>query len=430
MRTRSKRLAGFAPLVALTLSSCGGNDSPPPSASVLAESDATSSLRVRVTGCDERSYDSGRVLYVIRKADCAATGPQSSLVVERAPGLAAKTYELTLESGGATQSVLFTSRGARTVRAFQQGRWHNTPNASSWAPRDGAGLLVKDGRAYLLGGWVYGPVSNEVWVSDDLENWQFLGFAPWDGRHGAGWVVHHNRLFVVAGDLHTDVWSSADGVTWHQEASNTPFMKRYTPNVASMDDSLYLYGGLRWLPNDWCERFQTDCAVEGLNDVWRSDDDGRTWRQLVEHAPWAGRGLIHGHVVHDGQLWIMGGGLKVVPPGGDSAETSAEYGDAWSSPDGITWTRRVATLPFAMRTHASVAETTFGCVISDGSVGTQANVSNDLFIAPDCVNYVAVPDPPLPKRHASSLVEFNGTLVILGGPPTGNPGTEIWQYVP
>lgn len=417
------------------LCGCGGSDSPSapestPGDRFLAESGPDPSLRIAVTGCDSRSYDSGHVLYVIRRRDCTATGPQPTQIVERAAGLAAKTYLLMLDSGGAAQSVVFTALGTRTVRAFQEGQWHETPNASSWAPRDGAGLLIKDGRAYLLGGWVYGPASNEVWVSDDLENWQFLGFAPWEARHGAGWVVHHDRLFVVGGDLYTDVWSSADGVTWRQEAASTPFIKRYTPNVASMGGSLYLYGGLRWLPNDWCERFQTDCTVEGLNDVWRSDDDGRTWQQLVEHAPWAGRGLIHGNVVHDGQLWIMSGGLKVLPSGGDATETSAEYGDAWSSSDGISWTRRVEALPFPTRTHVSVAETSVGCVISDGSVGTQANVSNDLFIAPDCVNYVAVPNPPLPKRHASSLVEFNGTLVILGGPPTGNPGTAIWQYVP
>jgi hypothetical protein len=28
------------------------------------------------------------------------------------------------------------------------------------------------------------------------------------------------------------------------------------------------------------------------------------------------------------------------------------------------------------------------------------------------------------------VAEFNGTLVILGGPPLGAAGTAIWQYVP
>jgi hypothetical protein len=36
----------------------------------------------------------------------------------------------------------------------------------------------------------------------------------------------------------------------------------------------------------------------------------------------------------------------------------------------------------------------------------------------------------LPARHASSLAEFNGTLVLLGGPPYGGASTQVWQYVP
>ena len=71
-----------------------------------------------------------------------------------------------------------------------------------------------------------------------------------------------------------------------------------------------------------------------------------------------------------------------------------------------------------------------GCVVSDGSVGTQVNVSNDVYIAPDCMNFTPLPSPPLPARHASSMAEFNGTIVILGGPPAGGAGTAIWQYVP
>jgi hypothetical protein len=89
-----------------------------------------------------------------------------------------------------------------------------------------------------------------------------------------------------------------------------------------------------------------------------------------------------------------------------------------------------ATLPFPSRTHFSVAQTSSGCVVSDGSVGTQNNVSNDLYFASDCLDFHDLADRPLPPRHASAVKEFNGTLVILGGPPAGSAGTAIWQYVP
>jgi hypothetical protein len=409
--------------VLFQLAACN-QESTDPTADPLFEA---SHLELVTSECDTSLRDSGRVLYVIRSHDCPDE-PRTSTFVAHIHGTENRLV-ISLNVGKSVHMEVPTL-GMREVRALQVGKWREIPNLASWSPRDGAGLLVKDGLAYMLGGWAYGPLSNEVWVSDNLEDWRFLGFAPWEGRHGAGWVVHHDRLFVVAGDMHQDVWSSADGVEWRRETAQASFAKRYTPNVASHNGSLYLYGGLRWLPDDGCSPGQLDCTVEGLNDVWRSDDDGKTWQQLVANAPWEGRGLIHGSVVHEGEIFVIGGGLKVLPPGASWTETSAEFADAWSSRDGVNWTRRIEILPFKPRTHMSVAETSFGCVVSDGSVGTQANVSNELFIARDCVDFIAVPTPPLPARHASSLAEFNGTLVILGGPPTGNPGTAIWQYVP
>lgn len=86
---------------------------------------------------------------------------------------------------------------------------------------------------------------------------------------------------------------------------------------------------------------------------------------------------------------------------------------------------------FPGRTHFSVLHTDKGCFVSDGSVGKQDNLSNDLFFASDCVHFERLPVPPaLPLRHASSLADFNGSLVLLGGPDYGTAGTSIWQYFP
>ena len=149
-------------------------------------------------------------------------------------------------------------------------------------------------------------------------------------------------------------------------------------------------------------------------------------------APWEGRGLIHGSIVHNGEIFLIGGGLKVTPPPNERyAETLTEFSDIWSSGDGVHWTRRAERFAFAPRTNFSVLSTKAGCFVSDGSVGNQANVSNDLFFASDCISFQPVADtPPLQKRHASSLADLNGSLVILGGPSTDAPGTAIWQYFP
>jgi hypothetical protein len=285
-----------------------------------------------------------------------------------------------------------------------------------WAGRDGAGLLVLRDELYLLGGWLYGPLSNEVWKTSDLEHWEFLGNAPWPGRHGAAWLVHDDRLWVTGGDLHADVWSSPDGIEWTQEATGAPFGPRYTPNAVSLSGEILLYAGQWW--------DGTEARADST--VW-SSRDGRDWTQLP-NAPWEGRGLIHGSIVHDGEAFLIGGGLKEVLPG-PRAETAREFTDIWSTSNGRSWTHR-GEIPFPPRTHFSVVSTPHGCYVSDGSVGTQANLSRDLFFAEDCVTYRPVDTPDdMGVRHASAVAWFRDSLVILGG-PDARAGTDVWVFKP
>lgn len=387
-------------------------------------------LSASVAGCPARVNDSGAVIYLVVATDCEPRETSQVLIQVLPPRAAAATVPF--PGFGVAQNASIPIVGAREITVFKAEHWYETPYSNSWQPRDGAGLLVLNGYVYLLGGWLYGPVTNEVWRTRNMRDWEFLGHAPWEGRHGAAWVVHNHRLFVIGGDLLDDVWSSADGIDWRAEAIHAPFGGRYTPNAVSLDGKLLVYAGQTWNEGAWCTPGGSRCEPRGFSDVWQSSDDGRTWTQLIGAAPWAGRGLVHGSIVHGGRIFLIGGGLKAIPPGEQWSETFVEFSDAWSSPDGAHWDRELAQLPFPPRTHFSVAATTFGCFVSDGSIGQQVRVSNNLYFASDCRNFVAIPDPPLPARHASSVVEFNGTLAILGGPATAqpSPGTSVWQYVP
>jgi hypothetical protein len=326
-------------------------------------------------------------------------------------------------------AVEFEPGHSRVVSTHQRGSWRSFPNTDSWQHRDGAGLLLLDGELYLLGGWIWGEVTSEVWKTRDLAHWDFLGDAPWPARHGSAWLVHDRRLWVIGGDLYDDVWSSPDGMRWTLEANAAPFGKRYAPNAVSIGGRIVVYAGQSWNGGFWCD-LVSPCAPEAPRDVW-SSGDGRAWQLATAQAPWEGRGLIHGGIVHNGEIFLVGGGLKAILPGELHSETVAENRDIWSSRDGSVWMRRSEVYSFPARTHFSVVATPEGCYVSDGSVGTQANVVNDLFFASDCINYAPVADtPPLEPRHASSLAYFNGSLVILGGPPAGNAGTAVWQYFP
>jgi hypothetical protein len=402
----------------------GGGDAPPPRV-VAASSPACPQVE---------AHDSGSVVYVLFDRACAVSG---SLVVSLQAQVdgRAESHELRASALDTEVTLSAASGLRRVVSVHRKGTWRMFPNENSWGWRDGAGLLMLDDRLFLLGGYRGGEGNqNEVWASDNARDWTLLAEeAPWSGRHGAAWVVHDDRLWVISGDLEEDVWSSPDGSSWTRHAEQAPFGKRYTPNAVSDGQRIVLYGGQHWLPYDWCA-FAPECEVEAPNDVWASED-GASWSLLTAAAPWQGRALIHGAAYFNGRIYLVGGGLKLGLPGLTWAETVSESSDVWSSADGVNWRLEATELGFEPRTHFSITASPIGCFVSDGSVGTQGNFSNDVFFADDCVHFKPIPDPvPMQKRHASSLAWFNGSLVILGGPPYAGPettaGTAVWQYFP
>lgn len=391
----------------LCLSACGGGSGPPP----------PRVQSVRVEGCGAaRLHDNGTLAYVTVPRDCTATAPLT-LVLNYGTPQEQRAFTVRVDAFEQAADVQLIPGWSRKLSVHRRGTWRSFANLDSWDWRDGTGLLAKDGGLYLLGGWNSSTGGkNDVWFTADLYGWKrLLEHAPWPGRHGAAWVVHQDRLHVIGGDFLTDSWSSADGVNWTLSAAAAPFGTRYTPNAVSTGSQIILYAG--------------QGGTEGLNDVWASPDGG-AWRELVTHAPYEGRGLIHGGVWFKGRIYLIGGGVKSVPPGKTAAETTHEYADIWSSADGVAWTREALTLGFTPRTHFAVLATQDGCYVANGSVGTQPNFTNEVFFAPDCVHFQPLADPsPMGIAHATSMAEFNGSIVVLGG-HTFFVGTTVWQYFP
>ena len=291
-------------------------------------------------------------------------------------------------------------------------RWEQMARKAEFTTRDGAGLVSHNGKLYLLGGWEHEkrkPVTStsEVWVSEnDGVNWRLLTTAPWTARHGAGWVSFGDKLWVISGDGHEDVWSSPDGVEWKQELDHAPWGRRYAPYVAVFKDRLWIIGGLSF----------KDLGATGLplNDVW-SSADGVQWQQEVVQANFPPRGLIHGMAVLGNKLWLMGGGSKGDDGGDYPGETLTEYNDVWCSEDGKAWKRVLAHAPWAPRTHLSVAAFDGNLFVTDGSVGVQEGLSNEVWYSPDGVNWQELEETPWGIRHASSLTVHNDHLYLAQG---------------
>jgi hypothetical protein len=433
LRPRSRGFDFVACSLLLLSAGCGGSDdlgggvnSEVPTQHQLA----TRVVSATVGGCtDSRVRDNGTVVYVTVPVDSLPEMPLS-VSVHIADGNHATERTLEIPDFNAVASMELSPQAERRLSVHRRGFWRSIVNEGAWRWRDGAGLLAKDGSLYLMGGWSGGTeMNNDVWSTTDLMSWtELIPRAPWQGRHGAGWATHNGRLWVIGGDLLTDVWSSVDGASWRQETSFAGFGARYTPIAASLGNRLLVYAGMAWGPTAWCA-FRPECFAFGFNDVW-STDDGAAWVQIQRQAPWAGRGLIHGAMVFQGRAYIVAGGLKLASAGAALAETTVEHRDVWSSSDGIEWRLEAVDAGFPARTHLAVLGTDKGCYVAGGSVGTQQATTNEVFFAPDCVHFRHVAGyQQIGVRHAASLAEFNGTIVLLGG-HADTAGTLVWQYFP
>jgi len=290
-------------------------------------------------------------------------------------------------------------------------QWRKVEN-SPFSPRDGAGLVEFEGKMWLLGGWKHGVTCSEVWNSSDGINWTYINEAPWGARHCAGFVVFNNTMWVISGDGIIDVWRSDDGINWILVTDNPPWGRRYAPYVAVFKNKLWLMGGLSWWDNDG--NYNYEKGVQAYNDVW-SSKDGENWILENSNAAWSPRGLIHGYVVLNDELYIIGGGIKGYADDPHYSSTISEYNDVWKTSDGIFWTRVLQHAPWMPRTHFSVTTYSGNIIINDGSVGNQAYLSNETWYSPDGLEWKQVKFSFWKGTHASSLGVYNKQLWLVAG---------------
>lgn len=295
-------------------------------------------------------------------------------------------------------------------------KWVKISNSLPFSNRDGAGLLNFNNKLYLLGGWHNDSVprtNNEVWSSDDAVNWTFIKKAPWEQRHTFGCLIFNNKIWILGGDVNSnhyqpDVWNSSNGIDWNLIQDTTTWGFRVLFNYHLMNNKMWVYGGQKIFNNN---------LDTSYNDIY-SSQDGVNWFKEVNTSSWSPRGMMIGNVNHLGKIWMLGGGTYT----GDL--TLRMYSnEVWNTKNSIQW-NFVSNAPWVGRQYHNVISFDNKVWVTCGYNYFQNGNLNDTWYSKDGMNWVKVDSASIIPRHAASLVEFKGSLILLGGPLYND---DIWS---
>jgi len=255
---------------------------------------------------------------------------------------------------GGYNGDLTPSRFSDAWRSADGITWEQLTADGGYGRRSGHGFIYYNNRFWIMGGYSGGGFLNDVWVSDDCITWeQVVANAPWDARHEFGLCEFNGKMVITGGfdgRMVNDVWSSEDGENWTNDAvaiDGTGWGGPREHCSAEFLGTLWLYGGdmaTPWPPitgrmnriysspngvdwtnrgnADWSERREHqsvmsiakdeiaivggyDNADDVINDVW-STTDGINWTEITQLNEYTARSDF-GLVNMNGKTFIIGG---------------------------------------------------------------------------------------------------------------------------
>lgn len=299
--------------------------------------------------------------------------------------------------------------------------WVKVTDKAAWQPRDSSGEVVYRDRLWLLGGWFdsFTAPPRDVWSSPDGKTWDLVTpEAPWKHSDLPMTLVFNDRTWLLGGwyngrlpghGASNEVWSSADGRTWEAATKQAGWSPRLAAGAVAFKGRMWVLGGT--------EDYYFGDARSLKNDVW-SSADGVTWRQEVSNAPWSPR-AYHAAVVHDGKIWVLGGG-NYVP----------EYhagNDVWSSSDGVNWERATEHAPWHPRLWFSSVVYRDRIWVLGGWSNNPSENWGDVWHSRDGKNWEPLRSNVIWKaRHEHSAYVFQDKIWVAGG--HAKPlNSEVWS---
>lgn len=291
--------------------------------------------------------------------------------------------------------------------------WKKLNSNAAYYKRDGVMGAKLNNRYVMVGGWNPATkyyTNNEIWYSMDAINWKFQSFAPWERRHFTGSAFFRNKYWIIGGDVNqgryqNDIWTTNDGTKWDKVTDSIQWPVRVHFGVRVFGNKLWLMGG---------ERVNKTIAEkpELFNDVWCSED-GKSWKQVTEHAAWSPRAFMGAYTEQGTVLSIYGG---------SSYTGTITAKDTWTSSNGKDWVSTKTEAPWLNKAYSSYAFFDKKLWMIAGSDSSRHN-TNEVWYTPQDGNWYKLNDVPFKPTHANTVIADRFRMIIA----CGITSNEIWQ---
>ncbi len=316
--------------------------------------------------------------------------------------------------------VMFVS--ASLVLAQEAGPdWLKVTDQAGWRPRDSSGEVVFKDQLWILGGWFdsFTAPPRDVWSSGDGKTWKLATqTAPWKHSDLPMTLVFQGRMWLMGGWFNgrlpghsacNEVWSSTDGVNWDHATARAGWSPRLAAGAVVFKDRMWILGGT--------EDYYFGNNQSLKNDVW-SSADGKNWKLEMAHAPWSPR-AYHAAVVHDGKIWVLGGG-NYVPK-------YHALNDVWCSADGVHWEEVTKQAPWPARLWFSAVAYRDRLWVLGGWSNNPSKNWGDVWYSSDGKQWLPLRSKVIWKaRHEHSAYVFQDKIWVAGG--HAQPlSSEVWS---
>ena len=218
---------------------------------------------------------------------------------------------------------------------------------------------------------------------------------------------------------------------WALINGNANWAPRSGLQVVQLKNRFYLMGG----------RSPLESAIPGdsfiWGDVWRSDDRGRTWRQILDTdtvGHWPARAFFQA-VSKGKHMYVFGGqnfllvpnecppGVPECPP---FVSSSDFFSDVWRSRDGVHWVKMTDDAGWEPRAGLSSAVLNGEIYVIGGSqnddsaiigpFGPERIYFNDVWKSRDGIHWQQMTDnAPWEPRAGAAVTVKDGYIYLLGG---------------